>query len=266
MGRFSEASAVTPVGEGRFAVDIHPSWTIGGKPNGGYLLATLGRAAASVAPHPHPIAASTHYLRAPDPGPAVVEVEVLRAGRGASQARARLLQADTLCLEGLITLGTLDAQSTPHWSGAVPDAGADPFEQCVRVPSTSPSGLPVPMMDEVDLRISPGTLGFAAGQPSGAGELRGWLALLDGEAFDPVSLLYAVDSFPPATFEVELTGWVPTLELTVYVRALPAPGPLRVLHRAHLIDAQRVDEVCWVWDSTGRVVAHGTQLAAIRLG
>ena len=33
-----------------------------------------------------------------------------------------------------------------------------------------------------------------------------------------------------------------------------------------LIDAQRVDEACWIWDGTGRLVAHGTQLAGIRLG
>jgi hypothetical protein len=28
----------------------------------------------------------------------------------------------------------------------------------------------------------------------------------------------------------------------------------------------RLDEACFVWDSTGRLVAHGTQLAGIRLG
>ncbi|MGD0395084.1 MAG: thioesterase family protein, partial [Acidimicrobiales bacterium] len=85
-------------------------------------------------------------------------------------------------------------------------------------------------------------------------------------AFDPISLLFAVDAYPPATFEIEFSGWVPTLELTVYVRALPAAGPVRVLQRAQLIDGQRVDEVCSVWDRTGRLVAQGTQLAGIRLG
>jgi hypothetical protein len=121
-------------------------------------------------------------------------------------------------------------------------------------------------MDEVDLRIDPATLGFAGGRPSGRGELRGWLELAGDEPFDPISLLYAVDAFPPATFEIEITGWVPTLELSVYVRALPALGPVQVLQRAQLIDAQRVDETCFVWDSTGRLVAQGTQLAGIRLG
>jgi hypothetical protein len=41
---------------------------------------------------------------------------------------------------------------------------------------------------------------------------------------------------------------------------------VQVLQTASLIDAQRVDETCWVWDSTGRLVAQGTQLAGIRLG
>jgi len=63
-----------------------------------------------------------------------------------------------------------------------------------------------------------------------------------------------------------MSGWVPTLELTAYIRALPAPGPLRIQQRAQLIDAQKVDEVCLVWDSTGRLAAQATQLAGIRLG
>jgi hypothetical protein len=56
------------------------------------------------------------------------------------------------------------------------------------------------------------------------------------------------------------------VELTVYVRALPAPGPVRVLQRVHLIDGQRADEECVVWDQAGRLVAQARQLAAIRLG
>ena len=91
-------------------------------------------------------------------------------------------------------------------------------------------------------------------------------AATHGESFDPISLLYAVDALPPGTFEIEMTGWVPTLELTVYIRAFPAPGPVRVLQRAQLVDAQRVDEACYIWDGEGRLVAHGTQLAGIRLG
>jgi hypothetical protein len=124
----------------------------------------------------------------------------------------------------------------------------------------------VAILEQIDVRLEPGCSGFIEGHPSGRGELRGWLSLPDGESFDPTSLLFAVDAFPPATFEIEFSGWVPTLELTAYIRAVPAPGPVQVLQRAHVIDDQRVDESCFVWDRTGRLVAQCTQLAGIRIG
>ena len=263
---FETVTAVHPLGGDRFGVDVHPDWTIGGKPNGGYLLALLGRAVAAASPHPHPIAASAHYLHSPEPGPAEAQVEVLRAGRSASQLRARLVQDGRACIEALFTTSELSPDAKPHWDGGVPEPGPEAFDECLRIPPVTPTGIPVTIMEQVDLRLAPQSLGFADGRPSGRGELNGWLGLLDGAPFDPLSLIYAVDAFPPATFDVEFSGWVPTLELSVYVRALPAPGPVRVRHRAHLIDAQRVDETCWVWDSTGRLVAQGTQLAGIRLG
>ena len=37
-------------------------------------------------------------------------------------------------------------------------------------------------------------------------ELRGWLALPGAEPFDPFSLVYAVDGFPPATDREVLGG------------------------------------------------------------
>ena len=75
-----------------------------------------------------------------------------------------------------------------------------------------------------EVRLELDSSWFTNGGPSGQGEPRGWLALPEDEAFDPTSLLFAVDAFPPATFDIEFSGWVPTLELTAYVRALPAPG------------------------------------------
>ncbi|WP_375489017.1 thioesterase family protein [uncultured Jatrophihabitans sp.] len=263
---FDTITALEPVGASAFVADVHPEWTIGGKPNGGYLLSLLGRAAAQVGTHGHVIAASAHYLHAPEPGPAAIEVRTLRNGRTASQYGVHLRQNDRPCVEALVTTGRLATGTEPYWSAGVPNRARTDFASAVRLPGTNPSGVRVAIMDQVDLRLDRDSLGFASGRPAGRGELRGWLALPGGAAFDPTSLLYAVDAFPPATFDIELTGWVPTLELTVYVRALPAPGPVQVLQRAHLIDDQRVDEQCWVWDATGRVVAHGTQLAGIRLG
>lgn len=263
---FSEVSALAQVGEGRFEASVDPEWTIGGKPNGGYLLAMMGKAAVAVSPHPHATTASAYYLHAPEPGPVLIEAHLLRAGRSASHIRARMSQADQACVECLFITSQLDPLAAPYWDQGVPEpAGAD-YESLPRLVPRLPSGNQVAIMDQIEVRLDPETSGFTRGEPGGRGELRGWLALPGGEDFDPASLLFAVDAFPPATFDVEFSGWVPTLELSVYIRALPTPGPVRVLHRAELIEAQRVDESCHVWDRTGRLVAQGRQLAGIRLG
>jgi acyl-coenzyme A thioesterase PaaI-like protein len=263
---FSEVSAVIAGEPGRFEASVDPNWTIGGKPNGGYLLAMLGRAAALISPHRHVITASGFYLRAPRPGPVAVEAEPLRAGRSASQVRARMIQDDQVCVEALFITSQLDAACAPYWDRGLPEAGRAGYEDCARLIPRLPSGNRVAIMEEIEVRLEPDSSGFTRGEPTGRGALRGWLALPGEEDFDPTSLLFAVDAFPPATFDIEFSGWVPTLELTVYVRALPAPGPVRVLQRAELIEGQRVDESCHVWDSRGRLVAQGRQLAGIRLG
>jgi hypothetical protein len=262
---FSAVTVLAPAEAGRFAGVIDPEWTILGKPNGGYLLALLARAAVSVAgDHDQVVAASATYLRAPDPGKVMVTAEVLRAGRSATQVRASLSQDDVTCVEALCTVATMSPDAVPYWARGLPAMSTVPWDQCRRVRSRAPNGGRVAIMDQVEVRIEPDTWGWARREPSGRGELRGWLALPGGEDFTPLSLLYAVDAFPPATFEIAPSGWVPTLSISAYVRALPAPGPVRVLHRAQLIDDDRVDEICFVWDATGRMVAQSTQLAGIR--
>jgi len=113
--------------------------------------------------------------------------------------------------------------------------------------------------------LDPATSGWTRGQPDGVGELRAYLMLDDGAGPDPLSLLLAVDALPPASFDLGLGGWVPTLQLSAWVRAVPAAGPLVVRQRARLVQGQRFDETCDVWDSRGHLVATGHQLAGVRL-
>lgn len=265
VATFADVSALHRHGDGRYDVDVSADWTIVGKPNGGYLLAMLGRAAAAEVSQSRVLAASAHYLHPPDPGPAGIETDVVRAGRAASQVRARLRQGGRVCVEALLTVGELTGTAGGfEWSG-IEIVAVPPWEDCVRLPSTGPGGMAVTIMDQLEIRLDPATLGFATGRASGRGQLAGWLALPDGADFDDISLLLAVDCFPPATFDLGPSGWVPTLELTAYVRAVPAPGPVRVLQKVGVLAGDRVDETCLVWDSTGRLVAQGTQLAGIRM-
>ena len=269
---FDRATAVVPRDGGLVHdVTVDGGWTIGDKPNGGYLLATLARAAiasgatAEGLVHDHPVTASAHYLAAPSAGPAEVHAEVLRRGRRMSQVRARLVQDGTARVEATFTLGRLASDAEPWWSDARPP-GMTPEDGCARAPSVNPAGMVLPIMERVELRLDPAASGFSRGEPSGRGEVRGWIRFADGRPPDPLALLFAVDALPPATLDLGVIGWVPTLELTAYVRAVPAPGSLAVRHRARLVEEGLFDEACEVWDSRGRLVAQATQLAAVRLG
>ncbi|WP_433655122.1 thioesterase family protein [Nocardia sp. CA-128927] len=265
MNTFSAVTAVTRKSQSHFTAEVSSRWTVGHVPNGGYLLAIVARAAAGASAHPDVLAASAQYLRPPDIGTVEIEVEVVRVGTGASQLRARLVQHGIICVDALLIMGTLKADTQEFWRRA-PEPTKAILADCTRIPSTMPNGMPAAIMAEIDARLDPDSMRFVTQGPTGRGELRGWLTLPDNERFDPFSLLFAVDSFPPATLDIADGGWVPTLQLSAYVRALPAPGPVRILQKAHLIEGRRVDESCYVWDSTGRLVAQATQLASIGLG
>jgi hypothetical protein len=253
-------------------VVVDPGWTIGDKPNGGYLLALMARAgldtvAAVEGPdHPHPIVATATYVSAPALAPAEIHSEVLRRGRGMSQVRARLVQAGATRVDATFTCGRLDPDDRPFW-GHLPAPSMPPADRGQRTAGVAPGGIRLPIREHVDVWFDPDTAGFAANRRSGVGELRGWFRFVDDRPADPLALLLAVDALPPATFDIEGTvGWVPTLSLTAYVRALPAPGPLTVRQRAGVIQRGLVDETCDVWDSAGRLVAQATQLAGVRTG
>ncbi len=263
---WASVSAITRVDELRYTADIDPRWTVAGKANGGYLLGTAARAAADASGRADVLSASAVYLHAPRSERVEIVVEVLRSGRSVSHVRARIVQDDVVCVEALYMTTDLAAGSEVYWDGGLPAVEVAPMDSCERLPPVALDGTPLDVMGQNDLRLDPAWAGFLRRAPTGTGELRGWLGLGDGETFDSYSLLYAVDSMPPATFELRPTGWVPTLELTAYVRAVPSPGPLKVMQRAQLVADNRVDEVCMVWDATGRLVAQATQLAGVRLG
>jgi hypothetical protein len=265
--RFDEVASVWPVQHG-YSAHVDPEWSIAGKPNGGYLLALCAHAALaqlgnSGDQHPHVIAATATYLSPTPFGQVRLEVEELRRGRSSSVLRSRLLTGDDLRVEATITCGRLHDDAQPYHDGVAPTQ-LPPLDRCVQLPVDGP-GFTVPLMGVLDEHLDPACLGWATGAPSGEGELRGHLAFSDGRPFDPLSLLLAVDALPPATFDIGLTGWVPTMQLSAWVRALPAPGPLVVRQRARLVEAALADETCDVWDSRGRLVATGHQLAGVRM-
>ncbi|MER5401472.1 thioesterase family protein [Streptomyces sp. NPDC002599] len=267
---FDRDTTVTPRGAGVYDVDLSAGWTIINAVNGGYLLAVLGRALADALPHSDPFTVSAHYLTASQPGPAVIRTDVVRTGRTLSTGQASLFQYDD---EGreierirvLASYGDLDSLPDDVRTTALPPA-IPPMDQCFG-PQDAPAPIPgsSAITDRLFLKLDPATLGWALGAPSGKGEMRSWFGLADGRDADPLSLLLAVDALPPTAFEIGLSGWVPTVELTVHVRCRPAPGPLRVSITTRNLAGGFLEEDAEVWDSEDRLVAQSRQLARARL-
>ncbi|MFR0357069.1 thioesterase family protein [Streptomyces sediminimaris] len=277
---FDRDTTLTRREPGVYDIDLSAGWTIINAVNGGYLLAVLGRALGDALPHRDPFTVSAHYLTASQPGPAVVRTELVRAGRTLSTGQASLFQYDEQGREVerirvLASYGDLDALPDDVRTTAVPPA-FPPMDRCfgpqdaapgVRLPSGgAPAGGSSAITDRLMIKLDPATLGWALGSPSGTGEMRAWFGLADGRDADPLSLLLAVDALPPTAFEIGLSGWVPTVELTVHVRARPAPGLLRVSVTTRNLAGGFLEEDAEVWDSRDRLVAQSRQLARVRLG
>ncbi|MEI8263793.1 MAG: thioesterase family protein [Actinomycetes bacterium] len=262
------ATTVTPTEvKGRYRAHLHPAWTVGDKPNGGYLIAVMVRSAAhalSDAGQAHEIcvAAATTYAGAPSVGEAFVDVTILRSGKSASQVHATVVQDGVASVASTMVFGKMGDEGREYDSLKAPDLPER--SSCIRIPSTGSGEFTVGIMDETDLRLDPSCMDWTKGLENGVGVLQGWASFSDGQPVDTLNLHYLLDSLPPATFPLGSVGWVPTLQLTNYIRAVPAPGPVKISQRAQVVEHGYVDEVCEIWDSTGRLVAHATQLALVR--
>ena len=87
----------------------------------------------------------------------------------------------------------------------------------------------------------------------------------DGRPPDLLSLLLFADGLPPPVFaRVGPSGWVPTIELAVHLRARPAPGYVQCLFRTRYVTQGLLEADGELRDSTGRLVALSRQLARLR--
>ncbi len=260
-----DAAAVEPLGDGRYAVQLSQYFTVVGRPNGGYLQCVMANAALAAAvaegsPHLHATAVTTNYVGAPTIGAATVKVDVRRIGRGASFAHVELYENDQLMTESLVTLGTLHEDPTTRYHDATPPV-VPALEECV----ASNGGDDINIMKSADLRLDPATAAWWHGESVERAEVRGWIRLNDGASeWDAWSVLFATDALPPATFPIGSSGWVPTLQLTSYVRAIPQSVWLRVRQWCVVVEEGLVDERCELFDDRDRLVASSSQLAMVR--
>jgi acyl-CoA thioesterase len=260
-GGFAAATAVTHRDDRQWAAVVQPGWDIAGNANGGYLLAIAGRALTQATGRPHPLTTTAHFHRPGLPGPVTVDVAPVNASRRFTTATAVLRRDDGPILTVLSTLGDVGQTAGPELVTATPPPLPDP-EACV--PVVAGELFPPPFVDRVEVRLHPGDAAFRDGTPAGVARMRGWFRLRDAEPVDAVALLCAADAFPPTVFNVDLPiGWTPTLELTVHVRALPAPGWLACGFVSRNVAGGFLEADGEIWDARGRLVTQSRQLALV---
>jgi Thioesterase-like superfamily len=257
---------MSALGDGRWATTIDAGWSIGGRPNGGYLLAVLGSAACADTGRDLPLGVSAVFTRPPEFGPATMVVDPIRAGRTVTAVRIRIEQHGANCAEALVSTGDAAAFGQPPlWSGSAP-VELPPVEECVPALPRLPDGTPVPILEAMEVRLDPACVGWYTGHPGGVPEIRAWVRERDALATSPLAVIVTTDVAPPVVFEMGLFGWAPTVEMSVNVRSAPAPGWLRLRSRAQLVADGWFDENVDVWDSTGRLVGQARQLARVGRG
>ncbi len=261
---FGAATAVAGIGADEWSAMIHDGWDIAGRANGGYLLTIAVRALSAALGRPDPVSVTGHYLAPGTPGPVRLTTRVLKEGRRFATGTATMESDGRVLLAVLGTLGDVaDAEGPELIGGAPPDL--PPPEDCV--PAAPVEGFPPPFMTRVELRLHPEDAAFGAGTRSGEPLMRGWFRLPHGERIDTMTLLCAVDAFPPTAFNASLpVAWTPTIELTAHVRAMPAPGWLRCRFSTRFVSGGFLEEDGEVWDPGGRLVAQSRQLALVPRG
>jgi acyl-CoA thioesterase len=271
---FERATALTASAEpGVYEARLTREWTIHGGPiNGGVTLAIAGAGLSTLLSqrqaHADPFCVSAYYLAAAYPGRASVHAGMLRGGRTMSTGEVSVRQMDgrgrvSERLRALATFGDLAAIGSDVRTVARPPDMPPPHE-CLDA-----QRLPRPLLEETelmrryDVRLDPATAGWLSGTPSGQGQIRAWFRMRDGFEPTPLMLLMVVDALPPVAFDLGISGWVPTLELTVHVRARPAPGWLQIALSSVNFAGGLIEEDAEVWDSSGRLVAQARQLAKV---
>ncbi|MGW4088285.1 thioesterase family protein [Nocardia sp. NPDC004750] len=257
---------------GRYLGFIDDIWTIGPKVHGGTMVA--GSAAAATnwlrAADPAlvgmaPVAASSDFLGAPNPGEVEYEVRLRKIGRQICLADADLVQNGRVLVRTALTFSRLD-DANAIYAPEHSDMPTAPPADAVGYEPGSQMGEIVHVGRGADIYLDRDWARFLAGA-KGEPRLRMWIRPRPGDEQDPDVAMYfammSADMSPPVPMNLGHFGWAPTVQMTTYLRRRPAPGWLRIIATTHEVGERMFDEDQLVLDSTGAVVAQSRQLALV---
>jgi acyl-CoA thioesterase len=300
-GTFEQATAVTPVGEGRFRGEIDLGWSTPIAANGGYLAAILvraieahgatgtgglggpaaaGRLAGSGTPLRQLRSLTCHYLRPVRGGQLDVSVEVVRAGRRISTVKLTAAQDGKDAILALAALAVLDLPAAGAWEPEPPQVGPPPPRDAPLVDPddyrrTGADGWlgPTPTMPPMfrRVRVAPRIGGVPFSDrplpPGEAPETGGWIALPEARPIDAAFIALCTDVWwPPAFQPLGRPAIAPTIDLTIHVRAdVPPEGlpdqPVLGWYRSTAAHGGLMEEDAALFLPDGTLLAHARQLA-----
>jgi acyl-coenzyme A thioesterase PaaI-like protein len=214
-----------------------------------------------------PVAVSASFLWAPDPGVMQLVTSIRKRGRRISVVDVELVQGNRTAVHAVVNLG--EPEHFPPGGQAAPLLSANPVVDLMAPeppdgiapigPGHPLAGL-VHLGEGCDVRPVLSTMGPSTdGRPP---VIQMW-ARPRGVAPDALFALMCGDLSAPVTFAVERTGWAPTVQLTAFLRSLPADGWLRIIATCTEIGHDWFDEDHTVVDSLGRIVVQARQLAMV---
>lgn len=262
---FSDVMALSPGDHGEYRADLNENWTIGPKVHGGVMVALCAKAArcaydGDAGTAAHPVAVSVSFLSAPDPGPVLVRTALRKRGRRVGLVDVELIQGDRSCVRAAVTLGAPEHDAAPLMScHPVTDLmSPEPPADVAAIGPGHPAAAINNLARGCDIRPQ-------IEQDIVAGRAPAFMTWARPKA-EPVDEYFALlcgDISLPVSHAVGRRGWAPTVQLTAYLRALPADGWLRVLCTATEIGRDWFDEDHTVVDSAGRIVVQTRQLALV---
>jgi hypothetical protein len=267
---FSDAMILRPVDgrPGEFDGNLNEHWTIGPKVHGGVMVALCAKAARAVYSEQgaeqdviaQPVAVSVNFLSAPDPGPVRLVTTLRKRGRRIGLVDVELISGERACVHAVVTLGDPEHNAEPLLS-ANPVTALMSLEPPADVLPIGP-GHPGAEINNLarGCDIRPVLVESVASDEAPVFMI--WVRPKQGRV-DELFALMCGDISLPVPYAVGRRGWAPTVQLTAYLRGLPAAGWLRVVCTTTQIGSHWFDEDHTVVDSTGRIVVQSRQLALV---
>jgi acyl-CoA thioesterase len=257
---FDRATAVRPLGEGRFAATFDDAWSTPAGAHGGYAAAIVLRAmlASLATPERRVRSFTLHYLRPPSPGEAEVAVVEERAGRSLTTLTARVEQAGTTLI---LAIGAFSLDYPSALDYATPPPELPPFDALApaqRFPDA------YRFLGFFDHRPAFGPAPFSGGEEAVTG---GWIRLREPRVLDAPAIALLADAWWPVPFvRMHEPNVAPTIDLTIHFRGEPPDdpdAPVAVRFTSTTSRDGLFEEDGELWAPDGTLLAQSRQLALL---